>query len=54
MDINFPEYGRQCNLREPWRGYHRGTIVGRSGYRYIVELSSGYRLELYDDEIDFD
>ena len=27
-DTNFPEYGQQCELKEPWRGYHRGTIVG--------------------------
>ena len=53
-DTNFPEYGRQCELKEPWRGYHRGTIVGRNGYRFIIELSSGARIELDDDEIEFD
>lgn len=53
-DTDFPEYGRQCELKEPWRGYRRGTIVGRNGYRYIIELSSGARIELYDDEIEFD
>ncbi|ROT11970.1 glyoxalase [Muribaculaceae bacterium Isolate-105 (HZI)] len=52
-DTDFPEYGRQCELKEPWRDYHRGTIVGRNGYRYIIELSSGARIELYD-EIEFD
>lgn len=26
-DTDFPEYGRQCELLTPWRGYHRGTIV---------------------------
>ena len=53
-DTDFPEYGRQCELKELWRGYHRGTIVGRNGYRFIVEFSSGARIELYDDEIEFD
>ncbi len=53
-DTDFPEYGRQCELNEPWRGYHRGTIVGRNGYRYIVEFSSGARIEVYEDEIEFD
>ena len=53
-DTDFPEYGRQCELKEPWRGYHRGTITGRNGYRFIIELSSGARIELYDDEIEFD
>ena len=48
-DTDFPEYGRQCELKEPWRGYRRGTIVGRNGYRYIIELSSGARIELYDE-----
>lgn len=53
-DTDFPEYGRQCELKERWRDYRRGTIVGRSGYRFIIELSSGARIELYDDEIEFD
>lgn len=53
-DYDFPEYGRQCELLTPWRGYRRGTIVGRNGYLFIIEVSSGARLELYDDEIEFD
>lgn len=53
-DTDFPEYGRQCELKEPWRDYRRGTIVGRNGYRFIIELSSGARIELYDDELEFD
>ena len=36
-DTDFPEYGRQCELLTPWRGYHRGTIVGLNGYRFIIE-----------------
>ena len=54
QDTDFSEYGRQCELLTHWRGYHRGTIVGRNGYRFIVEFSSGARIELYDDEIEFD
>ena len=50
---DFPEYGKQCDLIEPWRGYRRGTVVGRNGYLFIIELSSGARIELYDDEIEF-
>ena len=46
-DTDFPEYGRQCELLTPWRGYHRGTIVGLNGYRFIIEVSSGARIELY-------
>ena len=53
-DTDFPEYGRQCELLTPWRGYHRGTIVGLNGYRFISEVSSGARIELYEDEIEFD
>lgn len=53
-DTDFSEYGRQCELLTPWRGYHRGTIVGLSGYRFIIEVSSGARIELYEDEIEFD
>lgn len=54
QDTDFSEYGRQCELLTPWRGYHRGTIVGRNGYRFIIEFSSGARIELDDDEIEFD
>ena len=54
QDIDFSEYGQQCELLTPWRGYRRGTIVGRNGYRFIIEFSSGARIELYDDEIEFD
>ncbi len=28
-ETDFPEYGRQCEMLTPWRGYHRGTIVPR-------------------------
>lgn len=51
---DFPEYGKQCDIITPWRGYRRGTVVGRNGYRFIIELTSGARIELYDDEIEFD
>lgn len=47
-------YGRQCELLTPLRGYTRGTIVGMNGYRYVVQLSSGAEIEVYDDEIEFD
>lgn len=53
-DIDFPEYGRQCNLVKPWRGYERATIIGKNGYRFIIQLSSGYEMEVYPDEIYFD
>lgn len=53
-DTNFPEYGKQVELKEPWRGYHRGTIIGRNGYRYVIQFSSGATIDLYDDEFDFD
>lgn len=51
---DYPEYGKQCDLITPWRGYRRGTVVGHNGYRFIIELTSGARIELYDDEIEFD
>lgn len=53
-DTNFPEYGKQVELKEPWRGYHRGTIIGRNGYRFIIQFSSGATINLYDDEFEFD
>lgn len=52
-DTDFPEYGHQCELNTPWRGYTRGTIIGRSGNHFVVELSSGAHIHVYDDEISF-
>ena len=34
-DTDFPEYGRQCELKEPWRGYHRGIGYIKNIERYI-------------------
>ena len=54
-ETDFPEYGQQCELVTPWRGYHRGTIVGRTTAKgFIVQFSSGAEIEVYDDEIEFD
>ena len=53
-ETDFPEYGRQCELNTPWRGYHRATVVGRNGYRLVIEFSSGATIEVYPDEITFD
>ena len=33
-EYDFPEYGRQCELKTPWRGYHRGTIVALTPVSY--------------------
>ena len=40
-ETDFPEYGQQCELVTPWRGYHRGTIVGRTARGFIVQFCSG-------------
>lgn len=53
-DTDFPEYGRQVNLNEAWRGYTRGTIIGRNGYRFVIQLSSGATIDLYEDEFEYD
>lgn len=53
-DTNFPEYGRQVNLVKAWRGYTRGTIIGRNGYRFVIQFSSDATIDLYDDEFEFD
>lgn len=53
-EYDFPDYGRQCELVEPYRGYYRGTIIGRNGYRFIVQFSSGATTEVYPDEFNFD
>lgn len=53
-DTDFSEYGRQCELITPWRGYHRGTIIAQTARGFIVQLSSGAEIEVYEDEIEFD
>lgn len=51
---NFPEYGKQCELLIPWKGYHRGTITAQTQRGFIVQFSSGAEIEVYPDEIEFD
>ena len=53
-EYDFPEYGRPCELKTPWRGYHRGTIVALTQRGFVVQFSSGAEIEVYEDEIIFD
>ena len=53
-EYDFPEYGRQCELITPWRGYHRGTIVALSEHGFVVQFSSGAEIDVYKDEIILD
>lgn len=53
-DIDFPEYGRQCELVKPWRGYHRATIIRKSPIGFVIQFSSGAELDVYPDEIEMD
>ena len=53
-DTDFSEYGRQCELKTPWRGYHRGTIVAKTTRGFIVQFSSGAEIDVYEDEMEFD
>lgn len=46
-NCDFAEYGKQCSLKTPWRGYCRGTIVGKNGYLFIMQFSSGAEIEVY-------
>lgn len=51
---DFPEYGKQCELQTPWRGYHRGTVIRQTQKGFVVQFSSGAEIEVYPDEIEFD
>ena len=51
---DFPEYGRQCDLIKPWRGYRRATIVAHTSRGFIVQVSSGAEIDVYPDEIEID
>ena len=51
---DFPEYGKQCDLIEPWRGYRRGIIVAQTPKGFVIQLSSGAEIDVYPDEIELD
>ena len=51
---DFPEYGGQVELKEKWRGYHRATIIDKTPRGFLVKVSSGAEIEVYEDEIEFD
>lgn len=51
---DFPEYGKQCDLIKPWRGYRRGTIVTQTPKGFVIQLSSGAEIDVYPDEIEID
>ncbi len=51
---DFPEYGKQCDLIKPWRGYRRGTIVAQTPKGFVVQLSSGAEIDVYPDELETD
>lgn len=53
-DENCPYYGRQVELKKPWRGYHRGTIIGRYNSKFVIQFSSGAAIDFYEDEFEFD
>lgn len=50
---DFPEYGRECELVKPWRGYCHGIVVALTDTGFIVRLTSGAEIEVYGDEIKF-
>ena len=44
------EYGRECELVRPWRGYCHGIVVALTDTGFIVRLTSGVEIEVYGDE----
>ncbi len=49
---NFPEYGKECRLLTPYKGYRYAIIVDRTECLFIVEISSGASFQVYPDEIE--
>ena len=39
-ETDFPEYGRQCEMLTPWRGYRRGTIVAKTARGFVDRKST--------------
>ena len=52
--MEIKNFGKEVCLKTPYKGYKYGRIVGRNGYLYIIQLSSGLELECYDDEFDIE
>jgi hypothetical protein len=44
--------GMTAYLKEPERGYKGVTLIERTGYKWLVETSSGMELEVYEDELE--
>lgn len=51
--ISFPEYGKQCEILVPYRGYSVGTIIEETERGFLIELSSGALIEGSRDEVKF-
>lgn len=49
------DIGQSVTLVEGYRGYHAATVVDYEyghAFRYIIELSSGLQLSVYEDELE--
>lgn len=53
-DTDFKNYGKHCQLLTPWKGYRSAVIVAQTDKGYIVQVSSGAEIEVFDDEIEID
>ena len=43
--------GMRCTLKESYRGYSEGEIIGDYGCRLLVKISSDAEILVYRDEI---
>ncbi|MCC8115095.1 MAG: glyoxalase [Bacteroidales bacterium] len=48
----FPEFGKECRLLTPYRGYRYATIIDIEDCLFIVQVSSGASFHVYPDEIE--
>lgn len=53
-NTDFKNYGKQCWLLTPWKGYRSAVIVAQTDKGYIIQVSSGAEIEVFDDEIEID
>lgn len=48
----FPEFGKECRLLTPYKGYHYAVIIDITDCMFVVQVSSGASFQVYEDEIE--
>ena len=52
MSIDNIEIGDEVSLKVPERGSRTGEVIGFTGYKLVVELTSGLTILVYRNELE--